>query len=60
MDRIEATSKAASIDDARIIVAGASAYSLRIDWERLRRIADDGTTVLSKAVIITAGIGKAP
>jgi glycine hydroxymethyltransferase len=40
----------------RIIVAGASAYSLRIDWERLRRIADDVDAILFADIAHYAGL----
>ena len=39
-----------------MIVAGASAYSLRIDWERLRRIADDVDAVLMADIAHYAGL----
>ena len=40
----------------RLIVAGASAYSLRIDWERLRRIADDVDAILFADIAHYAGL----
>jgi glycine hydroxymethyltransferase len=40
----------------RIIVAGASAYSLRIDWQRLRRIADEVDAVLMADIAHYAGL----
>ena len=40
----------------RIIVAGASAYSLRIDWERLRRIADEVDAILFADIAHYAGL----
>jgi glycine hydroxymethyltransferase len=40
----------------RILVAGASAYSLRIDWERLRRIADDVDAVFFADIAHYAGL----
>jgi glycine hydroxymethyltransferase len=40
----------------RIIVAGASAYSLRIDWDRLRRIADEVDAVLFADIAHYAGL----
>ncbi len=40
----------------RIIVAGASAYSLRIDWERLRRIAEDVDAILFADIAHYAGL----
>jgi glycine hydroxymethyltransferase len=40
----------------RIIVAGASAYSLAIDWERLRRIADEIDAVLMADIAHYAGL----
>jgi glycine hydroxymethyltransferase len=40
----------------RIIVGGASAYSLRIDWERLRRIADDVDAILFADIAHYAGL----
>ena len=40
----------------RIIVAGASAYSLRIDWERLRRTADEVDAILFADIAHYAGL----
>ena len=40
----------------RIIVAGASAYSLKIDWARLRRIADDVDAILFADIAHYAGL----
>jgi glycine hydroxymethyltransferase len=40
----------------RIIVAGASAYSLRIDWDRLRRIADEVDAILFADIAHYAGL----
>ncbi len=40
----------------RAIVAGASAYALRIDWERLRRIADEVDAVLIADIAHYAGL----
>ena len=40
----------------RIIVGGASAYSLKIDWERLRRIADDVDAILFADIAHYAGL----
>jgi glycine hydroxymethyltransferase len=40
----------------RIIVAGASAYSLRIEWERLRRIADEVDAILFADIAHYAGL----
>jgi glycine hydroxymethyltransferase len=40
----------------RILVAGASAYSLRIDWERLRRIADEVDAILCADIAHYAGL----
>ena len=40
----------------RIIVAGASAYSLRIDWARLRRVAADVGALLMADIAHTAGL----
>src|SRR5688500_883019 len=40
----------------RILEAGASAYSLRIDWERLRRIADDVDAVFFADIAHYAGL----
>jgi glycine hydroxymethyltransferase len=40
----------------RVIVAGASAYSLRIDWERLRRIAEEVDAVLVADIAHYAGL----
>ena len=49
----------------RIIVAGASAYSLRIDWERLRRTADEVDAILFADIahyagLISAGLYPSP
>jgi glycine hydroxymethyltransferase len=40
----------------RVIVAGASAYSLAIDWQRLRRIADEIDAVLMADIAHYAGL----
>ena len=40
----------------RILVAGASAYSLKIDWERLRRIADEVDAILFADIAHYAGL----
>jgi glycine hydroxymethyltransferase len=40
----------------RVIVAGASAYSLRIDWQRLRRIADEVDAILMADIAHYAGL----
>ncbi|MCX7962205.1 MAG: serine hydroxymethyltransferase [Burkholderiales bacterium] len=40
----------------RLIVAGASAYSLRIDWARLRRIADEVQALLVADIAHYAGL----
>jgi glycine hydroxymethyltransferase len=40
----------------RVIVAGASAYSLRIDWQRLRHIADEVDAVLVADIAHYAGL----
>ncbi len=48
--------KLAREHNPRVIVAGASAYSLRIDWERLRRLADDADAVLVADVAHYAGL----
>ena len=40
----------------RILVAGASAYSLRIDWPRLRRIADEVDAILFADIAHYAGL----
>jgi glycine hydroxymethyltransferase len=40
----------------RILVAGASAYSLRIDWQRLRRIADAVDALLLADIAHYAGL----
>jgi len=40
----------------RVIVAGASAYSLHIDWARLRRIADDVDALLMADIAHYAGL----
>ena len=57
--------KLAHEHNPRLIIAGASAYSLRIDWERLRRIADDVDALLMADVahyagLIAAGIYPSP
>ena len=49
----------------RLIIAGASAYALRIDWQRLRRIAEDVDALLLADVahyagLIAAGIYPSP
>jgi glycine hydroxymethyltransferase len=48
--------KLAHEHNPRVIVAGASAYSLRIDWQRLRRIADDVDAVLMADIAHYAGL----
>ncbi len=48
--------KLAHEHNPRLIIAGASAYSLRIDWERLRRIADDVDALLMADVAHYAGL----
>ncbi len=40
----------------RIIIAGASAYSLAIDWQRLRRIADEIDAILMADIAHYAGL----
>ncbi len=40
----------------RIVVAGASAYSLAIDWQRLRRIADEAGALLMADIAHYAGL----
>jgi glycine hydroxymethyltransferase len=40
----------------RVIVAGASAYSLAIDWQRLRRIADEVEAILMADIAHYAGL----
>ncbi|HEU4353630.1 MAG TPA: serine hydroxymethyltransferase [Burkholderiales bacterium] len=40
----------------RVIVAGASAYSLAIDWQRLRRIADEIDAILMADIAHYAGL----
>ncbi len=40
----------------RVIVAGASAYSLRIDWQRLRHIADEVDAILMADIAHYAGL----
>ena len=40
----------------RLIIAGASAYSLAIDWQRLRRIADDVDALLVADIAHYAGL----
>jgi glycine hydroxymethyltransferase len=40
----------------RILVAGASAYSLKIDWERLRHIADEVDAILFADIAHYAGL----
>ncbi|TAN52240.1 MAG: serine hydroxymethyltransferase [Betaproteobacteria bacterium] len=57
--------KLAHEHNPRVIIAGASAYSLQIDWERLRRIADDVDALLMADVahyagLIAAGIYPSP
>ena len=57
--------KLAHEHNPRLIIAGASAYSLRIDWQRLRRIADDVDALLMADVahyagLIAAGIYPSP
>jgi glycine hydroxymethyltransferase len=48
--------KLAREHNPRVIVAGASAYSLAIDWERLRRIADDVDAILMADIAHYAGL----
>ena len=48
--------KLAHEHNPRVIVAGASAYSLRIDWERLRRVADDVDAILMADIAHYAGL----
>jgi glycine hydroxymethyltransferase len=48
--------KLAHEHNPRLIIAGASAYSLRIDWERLRRIADDVDALLVADIAHYAGL----
>ncbi len=57
--------KLAHEHNPRLIIAGASAYSLRIDWQRLRHIADDVDALLMADVahyagLIAAGIYPSP
>ena len=57
--------KLAHEHNPRVIIAGASAYSLQIDWARLRRIADDVDALLMADVahyagLIAAGIYPSP
>jgi glycine hydroxymethyltransferase len=57
--------KLAHEHNPRLIIAGASAYSLRIDWERLRRIADDVDALLVADIahyagLVAAGIYPSP
>ncbi|TAK50820.1 MAG: serine hydroxymethyltransferase, partial [Betaproteobacteria bacterium] len=57
--------KLAHEHNPRVIIAGASAYSLQIDWQRLRRIADDVDALLMADVahyagLIAAGIYPSP
>ena len=57
--------KLAHEHNPRVIIAGASAYSLRIDWQRLRRIAEDVDALLMADVahyagLIAAGIYPSP
>ena len=40
----------------RVIVAGASAYSLKIDWQRLRHIADEVDAILMADIAHYAGL----
>jgi glycine hydroxymethyltransferase len=40
----------------KILIAGASAYSLRIDWQRLRRIADEVDAILMADIAHYAGL----
>ena len=59
------TEKLAHEHNPRVIIAGASAYSLQIDWARLRRIADDVDALLMADVahyagLIAAGIYPSP
>jgi glycine hydroxymethyltransferase len=48
--------KLAREHNPRVIVAGASAYSLAIDWERLRRIADEVNAILMADIAHYAGL----
>ena len=48
--------KLAHEHNPRVIVAGASAYSLRIEWERMRRIADDVDAILFADIAHYAGL----
>jgi glycine hydroxymethyltransferase len=48
--------KLALAHNPRVIVAGASAYSLRIDWARLRHIADEIDAVLMADIAHYAGL----
>ncbi|OGA16631.1 MAG: serine hydroxymethyltransferase [Betaproteobacteria bacterium RIFCSPLOWO2_02_FULL_66_14] len=48
--------KLAHEHNPRVVIAGASAYSLKIDWERLRRIADDVDAVLVADIAHYAGL----
>jgi glycine hydroxymethyltransferase len=50
------TERLALEHNPRVLVAGASAYSLRIDWERLRRIADEVEAVLMADMAHYAGL----
>ena len=57
--------KLAHEHNPRVLIAGASAYSLRIDWGRLRRIADDVDAVLVADIahyagLVVAGIYPSP
>ncbi|MBI2754902.1 MAG: serine hydroxymethyltransferase [Betaproteobacteria bacterium] len=48
--------KLAHEHNPRVIVAGASAYSLRIDWQRLRRVADEVDAILVADIAHYAGL----
>src|SRR5678816_3730807 len=48
--------KLAREHNPRVIVAGASAYSLKIDWQRLRHIADEVDAILMADVAHYAGL----
>jgi glycine hydroxymethyltransferase len=48
--------KLALAHNPRVIVAGASAYALRIDWQRLRHIADEVDAVLMADIAHYAGL----
>jgi len=52
----EEVEELASVRKPKLIIAGASAYSLRIDWERFRRIADSVGALLMADIAHYAGL----